>query len=149
MLCLFNTPPCIQPYDSPRGRSSLRKSRPLICLFYLLICVLLCGEPQVAVADPGALGGLTPPPPSEVFFACLSVYENSGPEHPPPPRRIPRSAPGWCQSPRNWTSHITSGLDRMMVHSKNLLVVLINNNNMPIFYENGYARLVSGNVECI
>ena len=50
-----------------------------------LISEGVTGAPVIGaptVADPeGGLGGLTPPP-SEVLFFCLSVYENSGPEPP-------------------------------------------------------------------
>ena len=39
-------------------------------------CLFAVYSIHVAVADPeGGLGGLTPP--SEGFFFCLSVYENS------------------------------------------------------------------------
>ena len=54
----------------------------LLCIGYIpdsteMIFVYICRYSVVAVADleGGGLGGLTPP--SEVFFFCLSVYENS------------------------------------------------------------------------
>ena len=42
-----------------------------VCM-YVGVCVRVC----MSVADPGGgLGGLTPPPPSEVFFLFVSIWK--------------------------------------------------------------------------